>query len=62
VIGNLQIQNITVQLYDMKGRLLLQRKQAYATTTLDVAKYSTGSYILKIWGDKNERFVKQVVK
>ena len=62
IVGNLQIQNMTVQLYDMNGRLLLQRKQAYTNTTLDIARYSTGSYIVKIWGDKNERFVKQVVK
>jgi|KBSSwiS6_1023812.scaffolds.fasta_scaffold00600_2 hypothetical protein len=62
VIGNLQIQNMTLQLYDMNGKLMLQRKQAYANSTLDLNKYSPGSYIIKIWGDKNERFVKQVVK
>jgi hypothetical protein len=62
VVGNLTTKNMTLQLFDMKGRLMLQRKQAYANALLDVSRYTSGSYILKIWGDKNERFVKQVVK
>jgi hypothetical protein len=62
VVGNLNTKNITLQLFDMNGKLMLQRRQAYANALLDVSRYSTGSYIIKIWGDKNERFVKQVVK
>ena len=62
VVGNLTTKNITLELFDMKGRLMMQRRQAYANTQLDVSRYTSGSYILKIWGDKNERFVKQVIK
>jgi Secretion system C-terminal sorting domain len=62
VVGNLNTKNITLQLFDMNGRLMLQRRQAYANTLLDVSRYTSGSYIIKIRGDKNERFVKQVVK
>jgi len=62
VVGNLQTQKMTLQLYDMNGRLMLQRKQAYTNATLDLNRYSPGSYIIKIWGDKNERFVEQVIK
>jgi len=61
VVGNLTTQNITLQLYDMKGRLLLQRRQAYQNSLLDLNGYSTGSYVLKITGNKNERFVKQFI-
>jgi hypothetical protein len=61
VVGNLTAQSITLQLYDMKGRLVLQRRQAYQNVRLDLSGYSTGSYILKIRGNKNERFTKQII-
>jgi hypothetical protein len=61
VVGNLTTQTITMQLFDMKGRLLMQRRQAYQNSLLDLNGYSTGSYVLKITGNKNERFVKQFI-
>jgi hypothetical protein len=61
VVGNLTAQSITLQLYDMKGRLVLQRRQAYQNVRLDLSGYSAGSYILKIRGNKNERFTKQII-
>ena len=62
VVGKLQTQTMTMQLFDMNGRLMMQRRQRYENTVLDVSRYQSGSYILKVMGDKNERFVRQVVK
>jgi hypothetical protein len=62
VVGKLQTQNITMQLFDMSGRLMMQRRQRYENVVLDLSRYNSGSYILEIMGDKSERFVRQVVK
>jgi hypothetical protein len=62
VVGNLQTKTITMQLFDMKGRLMLQRRQQYENVLLDLSRYNSGSYIIKITGDKNERFVKQIIR
>lgn len=62
VVGKLQTQNITMQLFDMNGRLMMQRRQRYENALLDLSRYQSGSYILKVMGDKNERFVRQLVK
>ena len=62
VVGKLQTQNITMQLFDMNGRLMMQRRQRYENGLLDLSRYNSGSYILKVLGDKKERFVRQVVK
>jgi hypothetical protein len=62
VVGKLQTQTMTMQLFDMNGRLMMQRRQRYENTMLDLTRYQSGSYILKVMGDKNERFVRQVVK
>jgi hypothetical protein len=62
VVGNLLTKTITVQLTDMKGRILRSSKSSYQNTTINIAALPKGSYILKVTGNNNENFVKQFVK
>jgi hypothetical protein len=62
VVGTLNTKNITVQLFDMNGRLVDNRKNPYQDLTIDLRRFQSGSYIIKITGDKKESFVKQFVK
>jgi len=62
VVGSLTTKNMTIQLFDMNGRLIDKRKNAYQDMTIDIGRFQSGSYIIKITGDKKENFVKQFVK
>jgi Secretion system C-terminal sorting domain len=62
VIGTLQTKTMTVQLIDMGGRLVDQRKNKYQNSVIDLNRLQSGVYIVKITGDKKENFVQQFVK
>jgi photosystem II stability/assembly factor-like uncharacterized protein len=62
VVGTLSIKNMTIQLYDMKGSLVDKRRNQYQNSTINIERLQTGSYIVKITGDKNEIFVRQFIK
>ena len=62
VVGTLTTKNMTIQLFDMNGRLIDKRRNAYQDMIIDLGRFSSGSYIIKITGDKKENFVKQFVK
>ncbi|MBK5271027.1 MAG: T9SS type A sorting domain-containing protein, partial [Bacteroidia bacterium] len=62
VVGNLSVKDMTVQLYDMNGRMVDNRKNKYQNSVVNIQRLSTGSYIVKITGDKKENFVQQFIK
>ncbi|MES1214363.1 MAG: T9SS type A sorting domain-containing protein [Bacteroidota bacterium] len=62
VVGNLPVKDITVQLYDMNGRLVDNRKNQYQNSIVNIQRLSAGSYVVKITGDKKENFVQQFIK
>jgi len=62
VVGTLTTKNMMIQLFDMNGRLIDKRRSAYQDMTIDIGRFQSGSYIIKITGDKKENFVKQFVK
>ena len=61
VIGNLQTQNMTIQLFDMKGRLVHRVSARYQNTPVNIGRLQSGTYVLKITGNNGERFVKHVI-
>jgi Secretion system C-terminal sorting domain len=62
VVGNLSTTTITIQLLDMNGRMVDRRKNPYQNLVMDLNRLSKGAYIVKITGDKKEKFVQQFVK
>ncbi|RYZ24659.1 MAG: T9SS type A sorting domain-containing protein, partial [Chitinophagaceae bacterium] len=62
VTGNLTIRTIDVQVFDMKGRLVYRSEKPYQNTTLSLSNLASGSYILKIFGNKKEQFTSQFIK
>ena len=62
VVGTLSVKDMTIQLYDMKGSLIDKRKNQYKNSVINIGRLQTGSYIVKITGDKKENFVQQFIK
>ena len=62
VVGTLQTRTMTIQLLNMQGQQLYQSKNNYQNTSIDMGRFTSGVYILKITGDKREHFVEQFVK
>lgn len=60
--GNLSTTSMQVQLFDMTGRLLYNKKTGYTSQTIPVEGMASGSYVLKIYGNKAEQYTKQFVK
>ncbi len=53
---------ITIQIYDMKGSLVYNATKLYGTTSISLARFAKGMYIIQISGDKKERFKQKFVK
>ena len=62
VIGNLQTRTMNIQLINMLGQQVYQSKNSYQNTNIPIGALQSGSYILKITGDKREHFVQQFIK
>jgi hypothetical protein len=62
VTGNLNTRIMDVQVFDMKGRLVYRAEKAYQNTTIPLANIASGSYILKIVGNRQEQFTLQFIK
>lgn len=61
-VGNLTTTKMQVRIYDMKGRLVSTADTRYSDQRIDTRRLSRGSYILKIFGNKGERYTRQFVK
>ena len=62
VVGTLSVRDMIIQLYDMNGKLIDKRKNQYQNSVINIERFQTGSYIVKITGDENEKFVQQFIK
>lgn len=62
VVGTLNVRTITIQMYDMNGRLVDKQKNNYENSIINIQRFQSGSYIIKITGDKKENFVRQFIK
>ena len=62
VTGNLTTRTMDVQVYDMKGRMVHRSTKSYQTTNIPLESLASGSYILRIYGNKKEQFTAQFIK
>lgn len=61
--GNLTgINNITVNIVDMQGRLIKSQKANYSAQNISINSLPKGAYVVKIYGTKKEQYVQQFVK
>ena len=61
-VGNLNTTSMEVRLFAVDGKLVYSSRTKYANQNIPVAQLARGSYIIKIYGNKNEQFTKQFVK
>jgi hypothetical protein len=62
VPGNLQTQKMTIQLFDMTGRMLHQSLAAYRNTIINLSLFPRGAYILRCTGNNKEIFSQKFIK
>ncbi len=62
VTGTLQTRTMEIRLLNMQGQVIYRSRTAYQNTVVDMNRFTTGSYIVQIAGDKKEHFVEQIVK
>jgi hypothetical protein len=60
--GNLNTQTIDIQLFDMSGRMVLSNRNSYRSTSINIAGLPPGSYMVRITGNKQERYTQQFAK
>ena len=61
--GNLAgVKNMTLNIIDAQGRLLLSEKTNYSSKSFDISRFGHGNYVVKIYGDKKELFTRQFLK
>lgn len=61
--GNLTgIKQMTIQLFDMNGRLVKQQVNSYGSLNIGIGTIASGTYVVKIRGDKKEQYTQQIVK
>ena len=62
--GNLfTIRNISIQVFNMSGQLLIQNERSYADGVVDVSRLSSGAYILSIYSDNRKyRHLQKIIK
>jgi photosystem II stability/assembly factor-like uncharacterized protein len=56
------VKNITINLFDLNGKLIYTKAASYTSTIIPISHLSSGSYIVKIYGDKNEVYTQQFVR
>ncbi|HEY1115403.1 MAG TPA: T9SS type A sorting domain-containing protein [Chitinophagaceae bacterium] len=61
-VGNLSTTKMQVSIFDMNGRLVSTADTRYTDQRIDTRRLSRGSYVLKISGNKGERYTRQFVK
>lgn len=60
--GNLNMNTMQVRLFDATGRLVYSSNPKYSDQSIPIAPLPGGSYIIKIYGDKNAQYTRQFVK
>jgi hypothetical protein len=62
VPGNLNTKRIDVQILNMNGQTVYRSSKPYQTTNIPLNNLAPGVYIVRILGDKNERFTAQFLR
>ena len=54
---------ISVSLFDMSGRLLVQEESAYQSGSIDISRMASGTYILSIYSEDREyRHIQKIIR
>jgi hypothetical protein len=61
-VGNLNTPTMELRLFAVDGKLVYSSKTKYANQNIPIGQLARGSYIIKIYGTRNEQFTKQFVK
>ena len=61
-VGNLNTTTMDIRVFAADGRLVYSSKTKYANQSIPITQLASGSYFIKIYGNKNEQFTKQFVK
>ena len=61
-ISDFNLENLNYQLFDIQGRLINQGKISNAETVLDMERYTTSTYILKINSNTTELKTFKIIK
>lgn len=61
-VENYKTENLTFQLYDINGKLLLIQKVTDAETPIHMETLANGSYFLKVTNDKSELKLLKIIK
>jgi hypothetical protein len=61
-VGNLTTTKIQVRLFDATGKLVNSTDTRYIDQYINIGNLASGSYIIKIYGNKNEQYTRQFVK
>jgi hypothetical protein len=61
-VGNLNTTSMEMRIFAADGKLVYSSKKSYANQTIPIAQFARGTYILKIYGNKNEQYTKQFIK
>jgi hypothetical protein len=61
-VGNLNTSTMELRVFAMDGKLVYSSKTKYANQNIPILQLARGSYIIKIFGNKNEQYTKQFVK
>jgi photosystem II stability/assembly factor-like uncharacterized protein len=61
--GNMTgVTTITINIFDMAGRLVYSNKTGYANTVIPLSNLATGIYVVRIYGDNKEVFTRRFFK
>lgn len=61
-VGNLTTTKMQVNIYDLSGQLVSASSTRYADQRINLSRLARGSYVVKIYGNKQERYTRQFVK
>ncbi|OFY86740.1 MAG: hypothetical protein A3F72_00115 [Bacteroidetes bacterium RIFCSPLOWO2_12_FULL_35_15] len=61
-IEKTNLQNLSFQLYDVQGKLLLKEQITNSETTILLNEYSSGDYFLKVINNKDELKTFKIIK
>jgi hypothetical protein len=61
-VGNLNTTNMQIRLFATDGKLVYSSNSKYVNQNIPITQLARGSYIIKIYGNKNEQFTRQFIK
>jgi hypothetical protein len=58
-VGKLNTATIELRIYNAKGQLVFTKNDRYADQHIDIVQFPKGVYVLKIYGNNEERYTER---